>query len=157
MTRGVDELAAGSGVARETLATLFEAALAARARAYAPYSGFHVGVALLAEDGSVHAGCNVEVASFPEGWCAETSAIGAMVTSGRRRIAAVVVLGADDRLTTPCGGCRQRLAEFSAAWAPVFVGGPGGLTRRFTVPELLPAGFVLDDAVAAAAGGAEPC
>jgi len=155
VTVEIADLAAGSGVPASTVAELFAAARRAHRNAYAPYSRFPVGVALLAGDGTVYAGANVEVASYPEGWCGETSAIAAMVTAGARRITAVVVLGADDRLTTPCGGCRQRLAEFSTGSTPVFVGGPAGLTHRFSVSELLPAGFVLDDALAPV--GDEPC
>ena len=79
-------------------------------RAYAPYSRFSVGVAILAENGEIYAGCNVENASFPEGWCAETSALGAMVTNGATRIREVAVMAGAPQLTTPCGGCRQRLA-----------------------------------------------
>jgi len=128
-----------------TLAQLFEAAVAARGNAHAPYSRFRVGAAVLSETGTVHAGCNVEVASFPEGWCAETTAIGKLVAAGDKQIRAVVVVAAGDRLTTPCGGCRQRLAEFAAADVPVHVGSPAGLRRVFTIGELLPAGFELDD------------
>lgn len=128
-----------------TLATLFAAAVAARENAHAPYSRFHVGAAVLSESGTIHAGCNVEIASFPEGWCAETTAIGKLVSAGERAIRAVVVVAEGDRLTTPCGGCRQRLAEFAAPGTPVHVGGPAGLRRTFTMGELLPAAFDLDD------------
>ncbi|TDQ84301.1 cytidine deaminase [Dongia mobilis] len=119
---------------------LFAAAKAAMDRAYAPYSHFPVGAAILAEDGRVYAGCNVENASFPEGWCAETSALGAMVTAGARRIRAVAVIGTA-ALTTPCGGCRQRLAEFAAADTPVHICGPEGVRQTFRLDELLPAAF----------------
>jgi cytidine deaminase len=129
----------------ETLAALFEAAVAARAQAYAPYSDFAVGAAILTEGSAIHAGCNVEVASFPEGWCAETTAIGRMVSAGERRIRAVLVVAGGPGLTTPCGGCRQRLAEFAPPDAPVYVAGPEGLRATFTVGGLLPAGFVLDE------------
>lgn len=129
----------------DTLSALFEAAVAAREKAYAPYSNFSVGAAILADDGSIHAGCNVEIASYPEGWCAETTAIGRMVSAGRRRIRAVVVVAGGERLTTPCGGCRQRLAEFAAADVAVHVAGPEGIRAHFTIAELLPAGFTLDE------------
>lgn len=132
--------------------TLFAAASAARARAHAPYSRFAVGAAIEDETGRVHAGCNVENASFPEGWCAETSAIGALVTAGGRRIVRALVVAdridreatAGGRFCTPCGGCRQRLAEFAAADVPVFACDPDGDHRRFTMAELLPAGFSLE-------------
>jgi cytidine deaminase len=119
---------------------LFAAAKAAMERAYAPYSRFPVGAAILAEDGRVYAGCNVENASFPEGWCAETSALAAMVTAGARHIRAIAVIGTS-ALTTPCGGCRQRLAEFAAADTPVHICGPEGLRRTFSLADLLPAAF----------------
>lgn len=128
-----------------TLAALFAAAVAARENAHAPYSRFHVGAAVLSESGAIHAGCNVEVASFPEGWCAETTAIGKLVSAGEKQVRAVVVVAAGDRLTTPCGGCRQRLAEFAGPDTPVHVGSPAGIRRVFTVGELLPAGFELEE------------
>jgi cytidine deaminase len=129
---------------------LFAAARAARKRAHAPYSNFHVGVALRTESGTVHAGANVENASYPEGWCAETSAIAHMIaagTSGKaRRIAAITVVAdrIDGRLTTPCGGCRQRIAEFAGPDVTVEVVDPSGKGRVFTVKELLPSAFDMD-------------
>lgn len=120
---------------------LFDAAKAAMGRAYAPYSRFSVGVALLAENGEIYAGCNVENASFPEGWCAETSALGAMVTNGATRIREVAVMAGAPQLTTPCGGCRQRLAEFGEADTPVHICGPEGLRKTFRLGDLLPAAF----------------
>ena len=129
---------------------LFDQAKAVRGRAHAPYSKFQVGAALRTEDGVVHVGANVENASFPEGWCAETSAIAHMVaaaTSAKgRRIAAVSVVAdrIDGRLTTPCGGCRQRLAEFAGPDTPIDVIDPSGEGRTFTMRELLPAAFALD-------------
>ena len=123
-------------------ARLFLAAKRARARAYAPYSRFKVGAALLAEDGRIHAGCNVENAAYPIGVCAETSAISAMVLGGRgrrgRRIREIAVIGDGHRLVTPCGGCRQRIAEFAAPDTLVHICGPRGLRKSFTIAELLP-------------------
>ena len=125
---------------------LFAAAVAARANAHARYSGFAVGAALLTRDGRIFAGCNVENASFPEGWCAETSALGAMVSAGGRPGDVVeVVVTADAALCTPCGGCRQRLAEFAGEETPVHVCDTKGLRRTLTLSELLPARFVLKD------------
>ena len=129
---------------------LFDRAGAVRERAHAPYSRFHVGAALRTEGGAVFAGANVENASYPEGWCAETSAIAQMVAAAPpgpgRRIAAVAVVAdrIDGRLTTPCGGCRQRLAEFAGPDTPVHVSDPSGGTETFTMRELLPAAFALD-------------
>ena len=101
---------------------LFAAASAARAKAHAPYSNYAVGAALLADDGEIYAGCNIENAAFPEGWCAETTAIGHLVMGGAKRIVKAVVVAeridrdrvAGGRFCTPCGGCRQRLSEFAA-------------------------------------------
>ncbi len=130
---------------------LVEVATAVRQRAHAPYSKFPVGAAIRTEAGAVHAGANVENASFPEGWCAETSAIANMVASAPpgpgRRIAAVAVVAdrIDGRLTTPCGGCRQRLAEFAGPDTPVDVIDPSGAGRTFTMRDLLPEAFALDE------------
>lgn len=129
---------------------LYASALAARERAHAPYSRFHVGAALRTEAGAVFAGANVENAAYPEGWCAETSAIAHMIAAGQtkpeRRIVAVSVVAdrIDGRLTTPCGGCRQRLAEFAGPDTPVDVIDPSGEGRTFTLRELLPSAFDMD-------------
>ncbi len=126
---------------------LFAAARTVRERAHAPYSRFHVGAALRTAAGTVHAGANVENAAYPEGWCAETSAIAHMIAAGgadaARRIVAVSVVAEriDGRLTTPCGGCRQRLAEFAGPDTPVDVVDPSGEGRTFTLRELLPSAF----------------
>lgn len=120
---------------------LVAAALAVRARAYAPYSGFHVGAAVRDEAGRVHAGANVENAAYPQGVCAEAAAIAVMVAAGGRRIAAIAVAGPAGQLCTPCGGCRQKIREFAAPGTPVLVCGPQGVLQRFTLTELLPASF----------------
>ena len=131
---------------------LFEAAREAMDRAYAPYSQFHVGAAVRGDDGSVHAGCNIENAAYPQGWCAECSAIAGLVGAGGRRIAEVAVVGApsdgsggykDDggMLCTPCGGCRQKIREFAAGDTEIHICGPEGLRRTFTLDELLPESF----------------
>lgn len=110
-------------------------------RAYAPYSKFQVGAALRADDGSVYGGCNVENAAYPQGNCAEASAIAAMVGAGRRRIVEAVVMGGGEALCTPCGGCRQRLREFAGDDLPVHICGPEGWRRTLTLAELLPLSF----------------
>lgn len=122
-------------------ARLIDAARAARARAYAPYSGFHVGAALLDETGQVHAGCNVENAAYPQSQCAEAGAIAALVLAGARRITAVAVVGEAAEPVTPCGGCRQRLREFAADGTPVLVADASGLRLRTTLGALLPHAF----------------
>lgn len=129
----------------QRIAELFEAARAAQAKAHAPYSLFPVGAAVRAASGRIYAGANVENVSFPEGICAEASAIGAMVTSGDTAIVEVLTIANGDRLTTCCGGCRQRLAEFAAADTPVHAAGPDGVRRTFTLGELLPEAFTPGD------------
>lgn len=124
--------------------TLHDAAKGARKFAHAPYSNFHVGAAIRAASGKVYTGANVENASYPEGWCAETSAIAAMIMAGETKITEVCVVGAGKQLVAPCGGCRQRLAEFSAADTPVHVGDETRIRRSFTISELLPEAFILD-------------
>ncbi len=120
---------------------LIEAAKGAMERAHAPYSGFPVGAAVRDERGRVHVGCNVENAAYPEGWCAETSAIAAMVVAGGRRVTEVAVIAGGAEPVTPCGGCRQRLAEFCAADTPIHLCGPQGLRRTVTMGDLLPLAF----------------
>lgn len=112
-----------------------------RERAYAPYSGFLVGACLRSDTGRLYVGANVENAAYPQGQCAEASAIGAMVAGGDRRIVEVVVVGSGDALCTPCGGCRQRLNEFADADTPVHVCDAQGVRRTFTLGELLPGAF----------------
>jgi xanthosine phosphorylase len=123
---------------------LFAAARTAFDNAHAPYSNFRVGAAVRAASGRIFAGANVENASYPEGNCAEASAIAAMVAAGERQIKEALVLAAGERLCTPCGGCRQRLAEFAGPDVPVHLCDPEGLRRTVTVGELLPLSFALD-------------
>ena len=126
---------------------LFEAAKAARLNAHAPYSRFKVGAAIRSRSGKVYAGCNVENAALPVGACAEGGAISLMVASGEIDIAEILVLGWTDAnpdapgLTTPCGGCRQRIREFARGTTPIHVAGPEGLRRSFTLDALLPESF----------------
>ena len=115
-----------------------------RLSAYAPYSGFKVGACLRSEDGRLFAGCNVENIAYPQGLCAETVAIGAMVAAGATRIAELVVVAEGEALCTPCGGCRQRIAEFAAPETPIHVASPEGLRASFTLGELLPHAFAFD-------------
>lgn len=123
-------------------AALIAAAVAARAKAYAPYSRFLVGAAVKDETGAVHAGCNVENAAYPQGTCAEAGAIAAMVLAGGRRIVEAVVVGGGDGLVTPCGGCRQKLREFGAETLAIHVcDETGRIKRSFTLGELLPVSF----------------
>ncbi len=124
---------------------LIEAAIAARTKAYAPYSNFSVGAAVRGASGAVYAGCNVENAAYPEGCCAETSALSAMVMAGETRVTEVAVAAAGEKPVTPCGGCRQRLREFAADATQIHICGPGGLRRTVTLGELLPLSFGPDN------------
>ena len=125
----------------KSLEALFAAAKAAQANAYAPYSRFKVGAALSTPGGALFSGGNVENAAYPQGWCAETSAIAAMALSGERRIAEILVIGDGEGLCTPCGGCRQRIREFADASTPIHIAGPAGVRASFTLGELLPHSF----------------
>jgi cytidine deaminase len=128
------------------VARLLEAAREAQRRAYAPYSRFAVGAAVIDEQDRVHAGCNVENTAFPLGTCAEAAAIGAMVANGGRRLRGLLVLGDGERLVTPCGACRQRLLEFADADTPIAVADRDGVRAWFTLVALLPAPFGLEKA-----------
>jgi cytidine deaminase len=120
---------------------LIAAARAVRSQAYAPYSKFAVGAAVLDEHGHIHAGCNVENAAYPQGWCAEASALAAMVAAGGRKVLAVAVCAEAPEPVTPCGGCRQKLREFAASDCPVWVADMQGLRATHTLGELLPHSF----------------
>lgn len=123
---------------------LLAAARAVRLKAYAPYSNFQVGAAILADDGQIYSGCNVENAAYPEGTCAEAGAIAAMIAAGAQRIQQVVVVADGERLISPCGGCRQKLAEFCDASVPVLLASATGRDiASYSVAELLPASFSL--------------
>jgi homotetrameric cytidine deaminase len=120
---------------------LVAAAREARDRAHAPYSRFHVGAALRAEDGSIHAGANVENAAYPQGQCAEASAIGVLVASGRTRAVEAAVISDGEAVCVPCGGCRQRLREFMPLDARIHLCARDGERRTMTLEELLPMSF----------------
>ena len=123
---------------------LIAAADTARARAYAPYSGFQVGAAIRSASGAIHLGCNVENVAYPEGTCAEAGAIAAMIAAGDSEIAEVAVIADGSAPVPPCGGCRQKLAEFAGADVPVTMATVDGQTLRSTVGALLPGRFVAD-------------
>ena len=123
---------------------LLRAADVAMRNAHAPYSRFKVGAALRTPSGAVYSGANVENASYPEGTCAEAAAIGALITAGDNEIAEIAVVAEKMDFCPPCGGCRQRLAEFADPDTPVHLGRPGGERRTMTMAELLPAAFELD-------------
>jgi cytidine deaminase len=124
---------------------LVRAARAMMPRAHAPYSGFHVGAALLDEDGTIRPGVNIENASYPLSVCAERNAVATMIMSGSKRILAVGVATDAERPTPPCGGCRQVLWEFGDADTPVVAEGAGGVRARWRLGDLLPDAFGPDD------------
>jgi homotetrameric cytidine deaminase len=133
--------AGAPGAADESAEELLRAAEDVMRTAHVRYSQFPVGAALRAPDGSIHVGSNVENASYPQGQCAETSAIGALIAAGHKQIAEVAVVAERTDLCPPCGGCRQRLAEFAGPDTPVHLGRPGGPRHTTTVGELLPLAF----------------
>ena len=121
--------------------TLLQDASAVRENAYAPYSRFKVGAAIRATSGKTYVGCNVENVAYPEGTCAEAGAIAAMVAAGDTRIAEVCVIADSPDPVPPCGGCRQKIAEFADQSVPVTLCTTDGKSRTLTVAELLPGVF----------------
>jgi homotetrameric cytidine deaminase len=151
-TAAIDRLRAELGIADDALvagsyadllldapAALLRAAEAAMQNAHAPYSRFKVGAALRASSGGIYSGANVENAAYPQGQCAEASAIGALVAAGEREITAVAVVAEQMDVCPPCGGCRQRLSEFAGPGTPVHL----GASHTTTLGELLPMSFEL--------------
>jgi cytidine deaminase len=130
-----------SNLSDELLARLLQTARDARLRAYAPYSKFLVGAAVLDDQGQLHGGCNVENAAYPEGVCAEAGALSAMVLAGSTRAKAVLVVGTGGAWITPCGGCRQKLREFCDADTPLFTANETAIGPQYTLAELLPQSF----------------
>ncbi|CUX81041.1 MAG: cytidine deaminase Cdd [Roseibaca calidilacus] len=124
--------------------SLEDAARDVRERAYAPYSNFKVGAALRADTGAVFVGCNVENVAYPEGTCAEAGAIAAMIAGGAQRIAEIVVIADSPTPVPPCGGCRQKIAEFAGADVPVTLLSLNGARQNTTVAALLPGAFGAD-------------
>jgi cytidine deaminase len=118
-------------------------AIAALQLAYAPYSGYPVGAAVLADDGNVYTGCNIENAVYPLTICAERVAIAKAISEGAQRILAVAVATANGG--TPCGSCRQVMREFGVPTMPVFIARTDGSYRQRTLEELLPEGFSAAD------------
>jgi len=124
---------------------LFRAARAAMKYSHVPYSQFPVGAAIRTRSGNIYSGCNIENASYPEGWCAETTAISHMIMGGETDIAEILVCAEKMDMITPCGGCRQRISEFAKPDAPVHLCDQNGIIETFTVAQLLPASFDLKD------------
>ncbi|MCT8161544.1 cytidine deaminase [Pseudoruegeria sp. SHC-113] len=120
---------------------LLEAAIAVREKAYAPYSNFKVGAAIRGADGKIYTGCNVENVAYPEGTCAEAGAIALMVASGETRLTEALVIADSPLPVSPCGGCRQKLAEFGTADVKITMTTLDGNARTMTLAELLPGAF----------------
>ena len=121
--------------------TLYDAACKVRENAYTPYSNFKVGAALRSGSGAVFVGCNVENVAYPEGTCAEAGAIAAMVAAGEKKITEMVVVADSPTPVPPCGGCRQKIAEFAALDVQVTMVSLKGTRQVVTVAELLPGAF----------------
>ena len=120
---------------------LLQAATDVRHRAYAPYSRFKVGAALRSISGAVHVGCNVENVAYPEGTCAEAGAIAAMIAAGDTKIAEIAVIADSPSPVPPCGGCRQKIAEFADPSVKVTLHTTDGKSLTMTVADLLPGVF----------------
>lgn len=121
--------------------SLLDAAREVRERAYVPYSRFKVGAAIRGASGAIYRGCNVENVAYPEGTCAEAGAISAMVAAGETELVEVAVIADSPSPVPPCGGCRQKLAEFARTDTPVLLATTDGVTLSTTVGELLPGRF----------------
>jgi cytidine deaminase len=121
--------------------SLLDAAREVRERAYVPYSRFKVGAAIRGASGAIYRGCNVENVAYPEGTCAEAGAISAMVAAGETELVEVAVIADSPSPVPPCGGCRQKLAEFARSDTPVLLATTDGVTLSTTVGDLLPGRF----------------
>ena len=131
--------------------SLIDAAAAVRTNAYAPYSNYKVGAAILDDKGQVHVGCNVENSSYPQGTCAESNVVSTMVAQGGKTIVAIAVVGGSGKVSiaaggnvdacTPCGGCRQNILEFSDDSTRILLVDAAGKVTRYTIDELLPVSF----------------
>ncbi|MDQ7069608.1 MAG: cytidine deaminase [Rhodobacterales bacterium] len=121
--------------------SLLDAARAVRENAYAPYSHFKVGAAVRSASGEIYSGCNVENVAYPEGTCAEAGAIAAMVAAGESELVEVCVIADAATPVTPCGGCRQKMAEFGRGNVPITMATVDGASTEITLADLLPGAF----------------
>lgn len=110
-------------------------------RAHAPYSGFPVAAVVRGASGIYYSGVNVENAAYPQGWCAEASALSAMVLAGEAELDEVAVMANGEAICTPCGGCRQKIREFASSKTRILCYGPEGLRATYTLDDLLPHSF----------------
>jgi cytidine deaminase len=129
---------------KEIPMSLLTLATEVRLNAYAPYSRFKVGAAIRSISGATYAGCNVENVAYPEGTCAEAGAIAAMVAAGETGIAELLVIADSPSPVPPCGGCRQKIAEFAKPEVQVTLCTTDGASQTMTVAELLPGVFTAD-------------
>ena len=113
----------------------------AMSKAYVPYSNYPVGALIVTDNGNTYSGCNVENASFPLGNCAEASAIASMVIGGEKKIKTIYVMTKNDEGGIPCGGCRQRIREFSDENTQIIMCSPDGVQQRINLAKLLPNSF----------------
>jgi cytidine deaminase len=120
---------------------LFEAAVKAMKKSHSPYSEFPVGAAIRTEDGTIFSGCNIENISYPEGWCAETTALGNYVMGSGGKITEIAVVAEKMARITPCGGCRQRLAEFAGPKTKLHLCDDKGIVETVKLGDMLPLGF----------------
>jgi cytidine deaminase len=125
---------------------LLALATKAQKNAHAPYSNFYVGAAILDENTQHHASCNVENAAYPLGQCAEAGAISAMIASGSKQIKQILIASPNDNFCPPCGGCRQKIAEFADAKTEVHMATKDGQIKTVKFSELLPLAFGFDKA-----------
>jgi cytidine deaminase len=128
----------------KTVEKLLEAAQKVKENAYAPYSHFHVGAALITDTGKIYSGCNVENTSYGLTICAERNAIFRMIGDGERRIVEILVIGDTEEFLPPCGACRQVITEFSTNDTIVYLCNKHGQWKKTTIGELMPYTFFLD-------------
>ncbi|WP_296981361.1 cytidine deaminase [uncultured Dialister sp.] len=129
----------------EVIQSLLEKAEAVRKKSYSPYSCYPVGAALLAEDGTVYTGCNMENVSYPASLCAERNAIGSAIAHGKRKFSAIAIIGSHEDYTMPCGICRQVMAEFHV---PLIICGKSPEDyRTYTLEELFPSSFKAEELI----------
>lgn len=128
-----------------TVQDLYVAACNASEQAYAPYSHFKVGAAVLGDNGKLYTGCNVENVSFPCGTCAEAGAIAAMVTGGGRKIKEILIFADGKQLIKPCGACLQRIAEFASPETLIYLADPEAIRQKLSLSDLLPLSFSAEE------------
>ena len=131
------------GIKMNTQEKMFRIADECRQNAYAPYSHYKVGAAVLSTEGEIFGGCNVENISFPCGTCAEAGAIAAMIAAGHTKIAEILICS-DDPDIIPCGNCLQKIAEFADPTTIISCATPAQTIRRYTLRQLLPKTFVTE-------------